>query len=393
MFIHKYVVEDAEQITASTLLLSLKSKDKFPFTFQPGQYAAISFSHNFRPTPARCFSIVSSPTQQETLQFSMRTRGRFTTALSKVKKGDIVKVRGPFGGFVFDAERDKDVVLLAGGIGITPFMSMVRFASTIHADCDIVLVYSCASQDDVPFRSELIKMQDQNPRLKVVFVIGHGPVDKFEKQEVKSGRITPELLDEVTGHHYGDKTFFLCGPPPFINAAISTLRAKDVSRSQIMTEAFSQGSRRQTGQIRSWPYNMYALSAVGLSLGSVVVMASDLLKSMPSSSLLDNNTTEGSTLTNGRQQDLDKLVNQLPALDSHLPVSKAVSEALAKVAAAESQIKANSSTGTVSQTGSSTQGASAPTTQSTPVVNTTPTATAPQPTPICTTTPSGVTTC
>ncbi|MBW4061461.1 FAD-dependent oxidoreductase [Candidatus Saccharibacteria bacterium] len=143
-------MEASEQINASTLLVTLRSRDANQLiAFQPGQYAAISFFKGGRPTPARCFSIVSSPTEQEILQFSMRTRGPFTRGLSAAQIGDVVDVRGPFGCFVLDIARYTDVVLLAGRIGITPFMSVASFATSIQATKRIALLYSCTTQDDM----------------------------------------------------------------------------------------------------------------------------------------------------------------------------------------------------------------------------------------------------
>ncbi|MEI7683275.1 MAG: FAD-dependent oxidoreductase [Candidatus Saccharibacteria bacterium] len=114
---HKYFVTQNKHITPTTLLLSLKKRSNTkPFLFQPGQYAAISFKHHHRPTTTRCFSIVSSPTEMDILQFSARSNGRFTKALNDLTVGDEVTVRGSFGAFVFDPARDKDAVLIAGGI-------------------------------------------------------------------------------------------------------------------------------------------------------------------------------------------------------------------------------------------------------------------------------------
>jgi ferredoxin-NADP reductase len=141
---YKYYVENSEKITPTTLLLTLK---RYPstrnFAFQPGQYAAISFKHNGRPTPARCFSIANSPTDDDVVQFSIRLKGRFTKALLDLKEGDRVNVRGPFGAFVLDADRDEDVVMIAGGIGIAPFMGMIQYASAVELSNKMKLIYSC----------------------------------------------------------------------------------------------------------------------------------------------------------------------------------------------------------------------------------------------------------
>ncbi len=353
---------------------------------QPGQYAAFSFSRKYRPTPARCFSIVSSPTEQGVLQFSMRVRGHFTRAVDGLQKGDIVKVRGPFGGFVLDASRDRDVVLLAGGIGITPFMSMVRYAASIHSTSKIALVYSCASQEDVPFGGELVNLQKQNPNFRVIFVISDGPTNKLTGQLVAKGRISPEVIEAASGNTHEGKTYFICGPPPFMKGMIQTLRGKGVGFDQIRTEAFGQGSNRQTGKIRSWPYNIYALSAVGVTLGSFTVMVSDLLKVLPPSTIANqSNSVTTKVLTNKRQQDLSKLVNALPDLNSGAPVSDAVTQAEAAVAAATAANNAATSNPTTKTT--------TPTTTTPKTTTPTVTTPAPAPTPKCTTSASGVTTC
>lgn len=375
---HTYRVSKNEHLTASTLLLTLtRTEDgSTPFSFQPGQYAAISFKRQKRPTAARCFSIVSSPTDQSTLQFSMRTAGRYTKALSTLRHGDEVMVRGPFGGFVLDANRDKDTIMLAGGIGITPFISMVRYATVTGLTNNLTLIFSCRNQEDVPFAEELKSLEQRNSHLKVIYVIGEGPTDKFIGQKVVKGRITPEIIDTVSSGDYGNKSFFICGPPPFMKGMSNVLQGKGVSSNRIMTEAFGQGSHRQTGKIRSWPFNIYILSAVSVGLVSFVVMIGDLIKTLPSSPLLgSSSTTPLTSPVNTRQTDLDSLVRALPDLADSSSATQAATKAL--------QQTSNTSK---SQPQTTTP---APTPKPTP---TTP-APAPKPTPKCTTTQSGVTTC
>lgn len=380
---HEYLVSSNVQLTPSTLLLTLKKDGSSTkvFSFQPGQYAAISFHHRGRPTPARCFSVVSSPSQQSILQFSMRTKGRFTTGLTGLKAGDKVRVRGPFGGFVIDSDRDKDVILLAGGIGITPFMSIIRYASEANLTSNITLVFGCKNQDDVPFSEELINLEKQNPRFRVIFVIGRGPTDKFNGQKVAIGRITTEIIDKVAANNYPQKSFFICGPALFMKGMTNILKSKHVHGSRIMSEAFSQGPNRQTGKIRSWPFNVYVLSACGVALGSFIVMISDLLKTLPPSSILSaSSTAKLASLTNSRQTDLDELVNGLPEVASTAPTTDAVNQALQ-----QENLMATASTPTTPPSSTSQTSMSV-----TPTPSTTPPA---KSTPKCTTTQSGVKTC
>lgn len=327
---HKYYVTSNQLLTPTTLLLTLTRKPGTkPFFFQSGQYAAISFRRGGRPSPARCFSIVSSPTNQDTLQFSMRIKGHFTKALAGLQVGAKVKVRGPFGGFVFDTRHDLNTVMLGGGIGITPLMSMIRYATSSGLTNNITLIYSCQNQDDVPFVDQLKVLASQNPHFKVVFMISQGPIDKFAGQYAFTGRITPEIINQTVGGSFLGKSFLICGPPPFMNGMSKILHDKDVPNNRIMTEAFSQGPNRQTGKVRSWPLNMYVLSGVGVALGSFVVMVSDLLKTLPPSSILaSSNITTASSLTNSRQNDLDQLVNNLPTVANAAPATSAATSAL-----------------------------------------------------------------
>lgn len=308
-----YLVEESTKITPSTLLLTLKRDDiERPLSFQPGQYAAISFMHKNKRSAARCFSIVSAPTDQDILQFSMRVRGHFTNALSKLEKDDIVSVVGPFGGFVLDVAKDTDVVFLAGGIGITPFMSMVRHMAKLNSDNKVTLLYTAQSQDDVAFSDELLKIHEQHPNLKPVFVIKNGPTDKFPAANVTTGSLNEALLDRATNNDYSKQKFFICGPPGFMKAMAATIQKKGVPRQRILTEAFTQSSPKQTSILRSWPSNAYALGVVGVVLGSFIVMVNDLLRTLPSTTADAPTKNAPFLLTNVRQKQLDQLVNTIP---------------------------------------------------------------------------------
>lgn len=308
-----YIVQESTKITPSTLLLTLeRDESERPLAFQPGQYAAISYQKRGRASAARCFSIVSSPTDQNILQFSMRVRGRYTTALSNLQHGDLVDVSGPYGGFVLDTTHDKKAVFIAGGIGITPFMSMLRYLDALHADNDVTLLYSCANQDDIPFKDELLTIQSNHPNLKVIFVVGDGPTDHLPAKHVATGRISADLLDTVTDKNYGGCRFFICGPPVFMKAMAGILGKQGAPKKNILTEAFTQSSPKQTSILRSWPANVYVLGAIGVVLGSFAVMVSDLLRNLPQTTTLRPTKTAPYLITNARQQQLDQLVNSIP---------------------------------------------------------------------------------
>lgn len=246
-------------------------------------------------------------------------------------------------------------------------MSMIQYAEKTDLTNKIILLFGCQNQDDVPFFEQLKQLEKRNPHFKAVYIIGKGPTDKFINQKVATGRITPEIIDRTAQGAYNKKTFYVCGPPPFMKSMVKILQDKKVPEGKIMTEAFSQGPNRQTGKIRSWPFNIYVLSALGVALGSFIVMVSDLLKTSPPSSISSSsNAFSSSSLTNSRQTNLDKLVNSLPDVINTAPATDAATKAL-------QQSNTNTSAPTTSS-GSNSAPASAPA-------------------PKCTTTQSGVTTC
>lgn len=209
---------------------------------------------------------------------------------------------------------DKKAIFMAGGVGITPFMSIMRYLSALKADNEITLLYSCSTQDDVPFGEELLSIQSNNPNFKVIFVVGKGKTDRLPAEQVASGYITTELIDKVTDKDYKNLRFFICGPLIYMKPVVRLLTKQGVSRSNILTEAFTQSSPNQTSILRSWPANVYALGAISLALGSFVVMLSDLLRVLPPATTLRPTKTAPYLITNARGQQLDKLVNSIPPL-------------------------------------------------------------------------------
>ncbi len=400
---YRFYVTGNQQLTDSTLLLTLKKKsEEKSFSFQPGQYASISFKKNGRPTPARNFSIINSPTDQGTLQFSIRVKGRFTNALTNLMEGDEVKVRGPFGNFVFDKERDKDTVMIAGGIGIAPFIGMIRFATATNLSNNINLIYSFRDQNDAPFADQLKKFDDLNPNFKTTFVVGEGETDKFSGHNVINGRMSPDVINQVIENNYEGKTFSICGSPKFMADVVQILKDMGVDENKIMTEAFGQGSKRRSGKLFAWPPSTYVMGAVGLATASLVIMISDFTSALAAQTAAANtisNTGNQTGTTNSRQDELDGLVNGLPTTKNSSPSSSAASQAASQ--------QTNTSTQTVTSAPVSAPATSntapvyvapAPTPTPTPAPKPAPAPTPapapkPKPVPVCTTTQSGVTTC
>lgn len=297
--------------TPSTLVLTIEdTTEETPMSYQPGQYATISFKYQGHPTAVRCFSLMSIPTRQDILQFGVKVKGDFTHSLvSGLKVGDEVIVRGPFGRFIFNATRDQSAVLIAGGIGITPFISMARYATRLQLPNPIVLIYSCHSQEDIPFLMELIRLEQMNPNFHVLFCVSHGPVDRLAGARVFQGSVTSELLEHTIPSYFSRSSFFICGPDGFMQGMVSTLTAHGVPPSKIKTEAYGQQSRKLHAIWRTLPFQVYALTGLGLVVGPPAVMAHDITTPPPHLTV-DLGQTTGSSTSN-RQSSLNQQINTL----------------------------------------------------------------------------------
>ena len=308
---YKYKVLNNQKITATTRALTLEvGEEGKPLLYQPGQYAAIGLRDRLRPTTMRCFSITTSPTDQSVLQFSMRVKGKYTSAVSRLKPGDEVAVRGPFGGFVFNQHVHQDVVFFAGGIGIAPFISMVRYASQLKLSNKIHLIYSCRDQTDMAFFEELNLLQEKNPNLTVTYVIGSGPSDNLGSQRKMSGVLDSTMMAAL-GLRYSRQTYFACGPPAYMKAVTNLLRENGVSEDRILTEAFSQGPHRQTGKLVSWPFNMYALSGLALLSIGFYIVASDLYATLPKLKVDSTTSLQASNPKTLNNEDVEGLEPQV----------------------------------------------------------------------------------
>jgi ferredoxin-NADP reductase len=285
-----YRVSDISRTTSHLALTLSPHYDEDRIEHWAGQYAAISFKNNGRRSPVRCFSIVSSPTSRN-LQFAMRISGKFTNKLAGLQIGDDIYVQGPFGDFVLDPA-DQAIVMLAAGIGITPFMSMLRYAADTKSKLPITLVYANSTEDDIPFYDELRSLQAQNYNIRVIFAVSNGANDPG--RSIYGGRIDENLIRRVVGGRFKPYTFFLCGPPNFTKDMHIILQNNGVHSDSIITESFTQsyGVNWNVNKL-SIPHVTYALTGLTFLAGFAAIMAIDLILYVPKVS-----ANSGSTSTN-----------------------------------------------------------------------------------------------
>ena len=195
-----------------------------PFSVEPaGQSALISFRSGAVSKQAHPFSITSAPHERE-LRVSVKSLGDFTRALRRLEPGALVRVEGPYGRFCSSLIPNRKQVWVAGGIGVTPFLSMARALDDPELEVDFF--YGMERGDEGYFLEELYEIADRHKRLKVI------PVKRD-----KLGFITSEDIAAVA-RPLKDKDILICGPPPMIDGLNRQFLDQGLSSRQIHFEKF-----------------------------------------------------------------------------------------------------------------------------------------------------------
>jgi ferredoxin-NADP reductase len=180
---------------------------------KPGQFLTFDWLLNGERL-RRSFSISSSPLQVKLIEITVKKnpKGCVSHFLNeRAAVGLTVEARGPFGRFHFDETIHKRIVLLAGGSGITPMMSMLRYIDDLALDTEVTLFYSVRTREDIIFGSELETLEERLAKLQRVVVLTR-PDDGWGGEK---GRLSRELILKHLGD-FSDRTFFLRSRKPFM---------------------------------------------------------------------------------------------------------------------------------------------------------------------------------
>jgi ferredoxin-NADP reductase len=152
---------------------------------------------------------------------------------------------GPSGNSILMKGGTRSIVLFAGGSGITPIMSMLRYIEEIAPDTEVILFYAVRSEHDVIFEEDLKKLQKRLPGFRCL-TIASRPGSQWRGP---SGHLNRALIEDPLGQ-VSHQTFFLCGPPAFMTDVKDILASLNVGTEQIMQERFTSTQMRGPLSIR-----------------------------------------------------------------------------------------------------------------------------------------------
>jgi 3-phenylpropionate/trans-cinnamate dioxygenase ferredoxin reductase subunit len=230
----EFVVAEVRRESESVTTVSLAARDgsDAEWDFSPGQFAWLRLRRSVTGEE-HPFTIASSPHLPGRVEFTIRHAGDFTRSIHRLRPGQPVWIDGPHGSFTSDVPACEGVVMIAGGVGITPMMSMVRAAADRGDSRPHRLVVVARSHEDLLFREELGYLRDELD-LEVTEVLRR-PHPGWEGH---TGEINVGLLTAVLGGEHQYLDYFLCGPPGLVTDALGALEALGVPAERIHTEQF-----------------------------------------------------------------------------------------------------------------------------------------------------------
>lgn len=225
-----------------TFRLVPNEEDDFPFAYMPGQCLNIQLTIDGKRVN-RSYTIASSPTRTDACELSIKREplglaSRFLH--DQIEVGDLLKISGPAGNFVFTGQESRGVLLIAGGVGITPAMSILRYLTDRAWSGDIYFLIVAKTEKDLIFHDEILWLQRRFPRLNVCITLTRCAPDSMWSGE--QGRATESLLKRFVPDLIHIPVY-LCGPNEMMNATRDLLLSVGMPGSQIKTEAFASGKK------------------------------------------------------------------------------------------------------------------------------------------------------
>ena len=247
----------ARELKQPEFILSLIDKEKLPETdimtfyfakqgypeYEAGQFAFFPLDgiSNDPKGAIRHFTLASSPTEDK-IMISTRIRNTpYKQKLAALNTQAKTKVSKAQGGFTIHKDQSKPAVFISGGIGVTPFRSMIKYATDKQLPLRITMFDSNRNESSILYKAEFDNWARQNSNLKVIYTITEDGETANSDWNGERGRIGKEMLAKyLTKGDLGDSIFYICGPPQMLSAVQKLLMDEmKISKSNIKVEEFT----------------------------------------------------------------------------------------------------------------------------------------------------------
>jgi predicted ferric reductase len=219
----KYIIKKVISLNNNVMAIEMEPGGR-AIKFVPGQFVFVSFTSRGINPEIHPFSISSAP-REKTLQLVIKSLGDFTSELKKLQVGEAAVLEGPFGKFSYQNITNRNQIWIAGGVGVTPFVSMAKSLSDPSFKID--MYYSVANKEEAVLLTDLFKIATVNKNFKII------PWYSSEKSYIDA-----KAISGLSGG-LDNKDILLCGPPVFMKALRKQFIELKISRQRIHWEKFN----------------------------------------------------------------------------------------------------------------------------------------------------------
>jgi len=230
-------IKEKQEVAKGTLLVTFDLLGE-EVDFRPGQYFFVTLpngDHQDEKGLRRHISVVTSPNERGVLGFATRMRdSAFKRTLSDLPVGAEVEVEEPKGNFALPEETSRPLVLVAGGIGITVFRSMLLHIREQRLTYHVTLIYSNRDRESTAFLDELRELEQELPDLQLILTMTHDPSWKGETR-----KIDDQFFRDYLGENLNDFTFLVAGPPGMTDGVQRALKEAGVAEENMTAEGYT----------------------------------------------------------------------------------------------------------------------------------------------------------
>ena len=224
---YSYIVTDIIEQSHGIYEIILKAENK-KIKYKTGQFAFVNFYSKALSREIHPYTITSEPGSDK-LSFVIKELGDYTNKLKNLKIGDTAKIEGPYGLFTLDSSYSRKQVWIAGGIGITPFLSMARGlvnGNNINsAKYSIDLYYSVKTEDEFVFLDELREISKKTGQIRVFDIVSE-----------RDGFVTADIVANKSGNI---NDVYICGPQGMMQSLREQFQSMKILSKYIHTEEFA----------------------------------------------------------------------------------------------------------------------------------------------------------
>jgi ferredoxin-NADP reductase len=230
------VLIDKREVAESTMAFRFQPQE--PLSFEAGQFGEFTLDpdrSDYSSDNIHIFSFAGSPNNQEIMIATRMRDSIFKKTLAQLPAGGAIEVMGPMGNFILPEDESMPVILLAGGIGVTPIRSMIEFATQQRSRRDIYFFYANRTLAATAFHNDFLGWQKNNSRLHYVPTLTDEPPAEWIHE---TGRFNWPMLQ----HHVppiNSALFYVVGPPAMVQSTVQLLEKNGVGPERIKQEDFS----------------------------------------------------------------------------------------------------------------------------------------------------------